>query len=259
MFGFSKKSKRNKKDDKGVRSPISSIILDKELNVAFWEDFIEVDPLTEDIVGRKAASLFNLVKSNIPVPPFFVVNASVYKQFVYNAFNGRLHEYAKENRFPDPIDVQRLFKRIRIPHEIEEEILRMYIRLSGFNDVWVSVRSSVVYPEDPSINFSGIFDTVLNVRGIDNVFDAVKSVYASIFKDSVVDYAREKNVDLSKLRMSVVVQKKVQAEVSGVTFTVDPVTLSNDKMGIEAVFGLGDVIASGDITPDQYILNKKDL
>ena len=111
----------------------------------------------------------------------------------------------------------------------------------------------------PEISFSGIFDTMLNVRHIDDLLDAIKRIYASMFTDDVVIYCANQNIDLSEVKLAVVVQRMVQAEVSGVTFTVDPITQDNSRMSVEAVYGLGDVIASGEITPDTYVLNKKDL
>jgi pyruvate,water dikinase len=131
--------------------------------------------------------------------------------------------------------------------------------MSGFTDAWVSVRSSVVFPENKQVSFSGIFSTELNVRKFDDLQDAIKKVFASMFCDDVVAYASKMGVDLAEVKLAVVVQKMVQSEVSGVVFTVDPITQDNSKLSIEAVFGLGDVISLGEITPDTYLLNKKDL
>jgi pyruvate,water dikinase len=107
--------------------------------------------------------------------------------------------------------------------------------------------------------FTGVFRTDVNVRGYDDLVTAIKKIYASVFKDAVVVYARKNDIDLSQLRMAVVVQKMVQAEVSGITYTKDPITQDKNKISMEAVFGLGDVIANGEITPDRYVMNKKDL
>jgi pyruvate,water dikinase len=131
--------------------------------------------------------------------------------------------------------------------------------MSGFTDAWVSVRSSVVFPENKQVSFSGIFSTELNVRKFDSLQDAIKRVFASMFNDDVVAYASKMGIDLAEVKLAVVVQKMVQSEVSGIVFTVDPITQDNSKLSIEAVYGLGDVISLGEITPDTYLLNKKDL
>jgi len=121
------------------------------------------------------------------------------------------------------------------------------------------VRSSVVFPENEQVSFSGIFTTELNVRKYEDLKNAIKRVYASMFSDDVVAYSSKMGIDLSDVKLAVVVQKMVQSEVSGVVFTTDPITQDSSKLSIEAVFGLGDVISLGEITPDSYLLNKKDL
>ncbi len=224
----------------------------------FFEDFSAKD-LDESVVGRKGMSLFKLKDADVPVPPFFVVSPTVFDGLIYNAFGQDLEKYLKEKNLPDPIDVEKILFRTDFPADIEEELFKSYAKLSGFNDSWVAVRSSVVYLPNNRVLFSGVFATEVNIRGFDEVLKAIKSVYASVFQDSVVYYAKNHNVNLSQLRMSVVVQKMVQAEVSGVTYTKELITQDESKMSIEAVFGLGDVISNGEITPDRYVLNKKDL
>ena len=91
------------------------------------------------------------------------------------------------------------------------------------------------------------------------MIDSIKRIYASLFTDDVVAYAASKGVNLADVKLAVVVQKMVQAEVSGVAFTIDPITQDPTKLSIEAVFGLGDTIALGELTPDIYLINKKDL
>jgi len=226
--------------------------------VYFYEDFSSKD-LDESVVGRKGMSLFRLKDADVPVPPFFVVSPTVFDDLIYNAFGDGIEKYLKQKNIPDPIDVEKLLFSTEFGAAIEEELFKAYAKLSGFNDAWVAVRSSVIYLPDNRILFSGVFATEVNVRGFNELLKAVKAVYASIFQDSVVYYARNHNIDLSKLKMSVVVQKMVQAEVSGVTYTKELITQDESKMSIEAVFGLGDVISNGEITPDRYVLDKKDL
>lgn len=121
---------------------------------------------------------------------------------------------------------------------VRDDLIKAYSRLSGFSNAWVAVRSSVVYPVDSSVSFSGIFGTELSVRGLDQLFAAIKQVYLSVFKERVVLYSRDKNVDVSSLQMAVVIQRMVQPEVSGIAYTVDPVTGDKGSMSIEAVLGL---------------------
>jgi len=230
----------------------------QEKDIFFYEDFSSKD-VNESSVGRKGLSLFKLKDVDVPVPSFFVVSAGVFTSLVYSALGSKLDNYLKEKKLPDPLQIRDAIFQTEISPEIQEEILKAYARLSGFSDAWVSVRSSVVYLPDGNILFPGVFATEVNVRGYDDLVDAIKTVYTSVFSDSVVAYARQHNVDLSQVRMGIVVQRMVQAEVSGVTYTRDPITQDNTKMSIEAVYGLGDVISKGEITPDRYVFNKNDL
>lgn len=224
----------------------------------FYEDFSAKD-LDESLVGRKGMSLFQLKDIDVPVPPFFVLSPLVFDDLIYRAFGEEIEKYLKQKKLPDPIDVEKLLSQTDFSTEVEEELFKLYAKLSGFNDAWVAVRSSVVYLPNQKVLFSGVFATEVNARGFEELTKAIKKVYSSTFQDCVASYAKKHSLDLSQLRMAVVIQKMVQAEVSGVTYTKDLITQDETKLGIEAVFGLGDVIASGEITPDRYVLNKKDL
>lgn len=227
-------------------------------SIYFYESYSSKD-VNESLVGRKGLSLFKLRDMDIPVPHFFVISPIVYNDLVFRTFENKIEKYIKENSLPDPMDIEKIILQTKFPAQFEEELLRAYTKLSGFSDAWVAVRSSVVYTVDKNAMFTGVFRTDVNVRGYDDLVTAVKKIYASVFKDAVVVYAKKNGIDLSQLRMAVVVQKMVQAEVSGITYTKDPITQDKNKISMEAVFGLGDVIANGEITPDRYVMNKKDL
>jgi pyruvate,water dikinase len=196
---------------------------------------------------------------DIPVPEFFVIDSSVYKDIVFESLDRDIDKLTEKKKNPEEEEVEKSILKTNFSDELMDEIRTSYTRISGFTDSWVSVRSSVVFPSRKDVSFSGVFTTLLNVRHIDDLLEAIKRVYASVLTDDVVMYAANKDIDLSEVKVAVVVQKMVQAEVSGVAFTVDPITQDKTKMSIEAVYGLGDVIASGEITPDTYVLNKKDL
>lgn len=230
----------------------------KKKNVFFYEDYSSTQ-LSENFVGRKGVSLFKLKDMDVPVPEFFVVSSKLFPEFVFPCLEENEKKLLSNNRNPEGSDVEAAFLKSEFSKEAEEEILSGYTRLSGFTDAWVSVRSSVVFPENEKVSFTGILTTELNVRGFKELKDSIKRVYASLFTDDVVMYASKMGIDLLDVKVAVVVQRMVQAEVSGVAFTVDPITQDNSKLSIEAVFGLGDVISLGEITPDTYLLNKKNL
>lgn len=224
----------------------------------YWEDFQYKD-LKESSVGRKGLSLFGLKDMDVPVPEFFVISPHVYDRFVSTALLRDNEKLLEGNRNPEESEIEESFLKTEFEDIFFEDLLSAYTRLSGFTDAWVSVRSSVVFPSSPEVSFSGIFLTELNVRGIKGLVDAIKKIYASLFTDDVVAYATGKGINLSDVRLAIVVQRMIQAEVSGVAFTVDPITQDPTKLSIEAIFGLGDTIALGELTPDTYILNKRDL
>lgn len=227
-------------------------------HIYFHEDY-SVKDLNENKVGRKGLSLFRLQEIDVPVPPFFVISPLMYREHLYSAFDERIIQMIKENKLPKPEDLSRMVDTEKLLKSNIEILKRSYSRLSGFADSWVSVRSSVVYPENLAVSFSGIFPTELNVRGIDELEEAVKLIYSSVFTNEVIEYLNRSNVNVGDLQIAVVVQRMIQSEVSGIVMTKDPVTGDLEKLSIECVYGLGDVIANGEITPDRYVLNKRNL
>ncbi len=226
--------------------------------IYFFED-IDSGDVNESLVGRKGLSLFQLKDYDVPVPPFFVVSSGLFKGCLYEAFRSKVMDWAGSDSPPSSSELMEIVQAVEFSSEYKDEIRKNYNRLSGFADVWVSVRSSVVYTKENDASFSGIFATELNVKGASNVLQAVKNIYASVFSDKALSYYRMHGINLSDVKMAVVVQKMVQAQVSGITFTVDPVTMDNSKLSVEAVFGLGEVISSNEMTPDLYVLKKEDL
>lgn len=226
--------------------------------VYFWEDHV-YSKLKESTVGRKGLSLFELKDMDIPIPDFFVISSFLFDKFVSQTLFRDANELIVKGKNPDESDVYKALYKTNFEQSDVEEIMSAYARISGFTDTWVSVRSSVVFPSNPEVSFSGVFSTELNVRGAKNILDSIKRIYASLFTDDVVAYASSKGINLADVKLAVVVQKMVQAEVSGVAFTLDPITQDPTKLSIEAVYGLGDSISLGELTPDTYLLNKKDL
>jgi phosphoenolpyruvate synthase/pyruvate phosphate dikinase len=221
-------------------------------SVYYWEDNLSKN-LKESTVGRKGLSLFELKDIDVPVPEFFVISSIVYDKIVSETLMRDSEKLLVKGKNPEESEVLSSLLKTDFDDEAFDDILSAYTKLSGFTDAWVSVRSSVVFPSSPEVSFSGVFATQLNVRGFKNVLDAVKKIYSSLFTDDVVMYASSKGINLSDVKLAVVVQKMVQAEVSGVAFTIDPITQDSSKLSIEAVFGLGDSIALGELTPDTYL------
>lgn len=227
-------------------------------SLLFHMDDIAPEFANESNLGRKGTSLFALHSFDVPVPEFFILSPQIFSDFVKKVLDEKGDELLSKGN-PDTRDILNAFHRFDFDNSLKSEILKEYTKLSGFSDAWVSVRSSVCAVGYPEVSFSGVFSTELNIRGFNNLLKSIKSIYASMFTDSAVMYAVREGVELADVKLSVIVQKMVHAEISGTCFTLDPVTLNPDRMSIEAVYGLGDVIANGELTPDSYYLIKKNL
>ena len=216
------------------------------------------------LVGGKGANLGELTRAKIPVPPGFVVTADTYFRFIQvNA----LEPLIKKELFGlDVHDSRQLNERaakIRqriidapMPRHMAEEIKDAYRELG---EGPVAVRSSATAEDLPEASFAGQQSTFLNVVGAENVVLAVQACWASLFEGRAIFYREEAGYDHTKVGLAVPVQRMVQSEKSGVMFTVEPVTSDASKITIEAVYGLGEGIVSGEISPDLYFVEKESL
>jgi pyruvate,water dikinase len=144
---------------------------------------------------------------------------------------------------------------VAIPEAMERAILEHYRRLG--DDVPVAVRSSATAEDLAGASFAGQQETFLNVAGEEALLDAVRDCWSSLFTAQAIFYRCQRGFDDREVSMGVVVQKMVNAEKSGVSFTVDPVLRNRSQMVIEAVWGLGEGVVSGEITPDHHKLDRE--
>jgi pyruvate,water dikinase len=143
-----------------------------------------------------------------------------------------------------------------VPQQIAVEIKQAYRQLGGGP---VAVRSSATAEDLSDASFAGQQATFLNVVGEDEVVDAVRACWASLFEARAIFYRADKGFEHMKVAIAVPVQRMVQSSRSGVMFTLEPVSGDRSKIAIEAVFGLGEAIVSGELTPDLYVLDKASL
>ncbi|MCS7296176.1 MAG: phosphoenolpyruvate synthase [Chloroflexota bacterium] len=227
-----------------------------------WFTEIGKDDIAE--AGGKGANLGELTRAGIPVPPGFVVTAATYRDFVRR---NRLDEVIR--RELDGLDVhdtqqlqaraeavRKAFLSAPMPPDIAAAIAEAYRELG---DGPVAVRSSATAEDLPEASFAGQQSTFLNVVGEENVVRAVQACWASLFEARAIFYRAENGFDHLKVSLAVPVQRMVQSEKSGVMFTVEPVSSDTSKVTIEAVWGLGEAIVSGEISPDFYLLDKATL
>lgn len=216
------------------------------------------------LVGGKGANLGELTRASIPVPPGFVVTADTYFHFIEEngleplikkeLFGLNVHSSRELNERALRIR-QRIIEAAMPPH-IAADIREAYRELG---EGAVAVRSSATAEDLPEASFAGQQSTFLNVVGADNVVRAVQACWASLFEGRAIFYREEAGYDHLKVGLAVPVQRMVQSEKSGVMFTVEPVTSDASKIVIEAVYGLGEGIVSGEISPDLYMVQKESL
>ncbi len=230
--------------------------------------FKEVDKNDLALVGGKGANLGEMTKAGIPVPNGFVVTSEAYYFFLEESgLKAKLSDLLKnlDVSNSDQLDsvarsVQHLIETTAIPKIISSTIIKYYLSLGRiFHDPLVAVRSSATAEDLPTASFAGQQDTYLNIRGEASVVDHVRRCWASLFTARAIFYRVENKFDHFKVGIAVPIQKMVQSEMSGIMFTVDPVTGKKDTVVIEAIYGLGELIVQGAVTPDHYEVDKTSL
>jgi len=226
--------------------------------------FADVGKDDLELVGGKGANLGELTKAKIPVPPGFVITADTYFRFIReNDLEATIARELDGIDVNSARDLNERAGRIRdhiigapmLP-EIAADIRAAYTQLG---EGAVAVRSSATAEDLPEASFAGQQSTYLNVVGADNVVEAVQACWASLFEGRAIFYREEGGYDHLTVGLAVPVQRMVQSEISGVMFTIEPVTSDASKITVEAVYGLGEAIVSGEVSPDLYILEKSDL
>jgi len=226
--------------------------------------FNEVGKSDVPTVGGKGANLGEMTNAGIPVPPGFIVTSAAYFDFIAKA---KLQD--KIRAILTPVDVQdskklqgaaakiqKIITGAQMPAELAKEIEAAYLKMG---EGLVAVRSSATAEDLPEASFAGQQATFLNIRGGQEVVKAVQDCWASLFGARAIFYRHEQGFDHFKVGIAVPVQRMVQSESSGVMFTIEPTTSNKDIITIEAVLGLGEMIVSGDVTPDHYEVAKQDL
>jgi len=226
--------------------------------------FTEVGKQDTPLVGGKGANLGEITQAQIPVPPGFIVTAPTYSRFLeQSGLRPAIEKLLSPLDYNDSARLQEVSEEIKslicsapVPQQIATEIKKAYRQLGGG---LVAVRSSATAEDLADASFAGQQSTFLNVVGEDEVVDAVRACWASLFEARAIFYRADKGFEHMKVAIAVPVQRMVQSSRSGVMFTLEPVSGDRSKIAIEAVFGLGEAIVSGELTPDLYVLDKASL
>ncbi|MBD3609658.1 MAG: phosphoenolpyruvate synthase, partial [Gammaproteobacteria bacterium] len=235
-----------------------------------WFDSIRMTDV--EIVGGKNASLgemyTQLTDTGVDVPNGFATTADAFRRF--------LSENDIEKRINDALasldvdDVQALAKTgamIRqwvmdasLPADLEADIRSSYQQLidEAGGDISVAIRSSATAEDLPEASFAGQQETLLNIRGVDNVIDGVKEVFASLYNDRAISYRVHQNFEHSLVALSAGIQRMVRSDIgsSGVMFTLDTESGFRDAVFITASVGLGETVVQGSVNPDEFYVHK---
>lgn len=222
-----------------------------------------------EVAGGKGANLGELTRAGLPVPDGFVVGASAYK-----AVRGAGELHAQLTAALEGVDAgdataleraashaRALVETTSLPSDLAAAIAGAYHALAresadGDDEPAVAVRSSATSEDTASASFAGMNDTFLNVRGEQQVLDAVRLCWVSLFGARTLFYRSVQGFPLADADIAVVVQRQVPARCAGVMFTVDPATGRGDRLVIEGAFGLGESVVSGAVMPDRYVVDK---
>jgi pyruvate, water dikinase len=231
--------------------------------MSYIVDLSDVSDTDLATVGGKASKLGELVRQGLPIPPGFVVTTGAYQAFVdATALKSEIPSALASIDPTRPETVEAAAQRIRqmfeatpFPDALRRPIVEAYESYVRKHAVRFSaVRSSATAEDLEGASFAGLQDTYLNVTGVENILTAIRKCWGSLFTARVLVYRQRKGFDHATIRLAVLVQKMVDATVSGILFTRDPNTGEN-HMIVEAGFGLGEAIVGGEVTPDHYVID----
>jgi pyruvate,water dikinase len=215
-------------------------------------------------MGGKCASLSRMIAAGVRVPDGFVVTTDAYAKHLDGS-----DLRSRVERILGSIDVGKVAEEevksaeIRaaivaapMPPEVEAAIRTAYRAVAADDELPVAVRSSASAEDMPDASFAGQQDTYLWVVGADAVVDRVKSCWASLFNARAISYRARNGLGQIEVEMAVGVQRMVDASAAGVAMTLDPITGDRTRIVIDAAFGLGEPVVSGEITPDHFVVEK---
>ena len=246
----------------------------------YTKTFKQISKNDVSIAGGKGASLGEMTKAKIPVPPGIVVLVDAFDKFLEETdLVVEIASQIKQINYKDINSVDRASNVIRdlmSDTEVSEELQDIFLKeFKKLNTKYVAIRSSATAEDSSIASWAGELETYLNTSQT-NLVDNIKKCWSSLFTPRALFYAFEKGVitqtgqkkiraktckklfECYSVAVAVVVQKMIQSEISGIVFTVHPVTQDRNQMVVEAGYGLGEAIVGGKITPDTYIISKKD-
>jgi len=219
---------------------------------------------TLENVGGKGMSLAKMINAGFPIPDGFHITTEAYRMFVaVNNLQTKILAALKNVDVTLPATLEtasaaigRFFAESKIPNEISSTITAAYLKPDTSHLTPVAVRSSATAEDLSEASFAGQQETFLNIRGEDDLLDAVKKCWASLWTARAIAYRIKNNIDQTTVALAVVVQEMVDAKAAGILFTANPINGHRDEMVINAAWGLGEAIVGGLVSPDTIIADR---
>ena len=226
-----------------------------------------------EVVGGKNASLGEMIRNlgdlGIRVPGGFATTSAAYRDFLKtDKLDQRIHDTLKDLDVDDIDALNEAGQKIRnwitstkLPERLVEETRSAWSEMSADRDIAVAVRSSATAEDLPEASFAGQQETFLNVRGFDNLVEALHQVYASLFNDRAIAYRVHQGFDHAQVALSVGIQYMVRSDIgsAGVMFTLDTESGFRDVVFITSSYGLGETVVQGAVNPDEFYVYKPAL
>ncbi|WP_046166421.1 phosphoenolpyruvate synthase [Chromobacterium vaccinii] len=243
-------------------------------NYVIWFEKLRMTDVEE--VGGKNASLGEMISqlagSGVRVPGGFATTAQAYRDFLqHNGLADKISAALAKLDIDDVSELARVGKEIRqwiidtpFPAKLDADIKEAWDKMvadAGGADISVAVRSSATAEDLPDASFAGQQETFLNIRGLDNVKDAMKHVFASLYNDRAISYRVHKGFAHDVVALSAGVQRMVRSDMgaAGVMFTIDTESGFEDVVFITASYGLGETVVQGAVNPDEFYVHKPTL
>lgn len=245
-------------------------MVERENANVLWFD--ELHRKDVDLVGGKSSSLGEMTSSmDVPVPYGFATTATAYRRFMketgindqVNALLAGIKDYEDSDELHATCSkIRQIIVDAKMPDYLAKEIEDAYEELSqkvGEKDPFVAIRSSATAEDLPDASFAGQQESYLNIKGAKDVVKKVQECYASLFTDRATYYRQKQGYPHEKVALSAAVQMMVFSKAAGIMFSVDVTNGDDSKIVIDGIYGLGEYIVLGKVTPDHFIVDKKTL
>lgn len=238
-------------------------------NVLWFDELHRQDV---NLVGGKSSSLGEMTSlMDVPVPYGFATTAHAYRYFMeatglndqVNALLDQLTDYENADELHATCTkIRDLITSAQMPDDLANDIKQAYLDLAkrmGQDDPFVAIRSSATAEDLPNASFAGQQESYLNIHGADDVVDRVQQCYASLFTDRATYYRHKQHFPYEKVALSAAVQMMVFSKASGIMFSVDVTNGDDSKIVIDVIYGLGEYIVLGKVTPDHFVVDKQSM